>query len=198
MKKSVKVMIGLLMIGLLMMGCSNTSSEDEDKSEEKEVQELQIDDKKDDEQQSESEDESEDPNGDEDENAVSAVQKAIIYSPNENADGFVTEESETTEMTPEYLIGQLSEKNVIPSGIEVVSFEETQNDGEKALLLDLNSEFSSYVSSMGSTGEYYVMGSVCNTFLDAYGCEQIKITVEGQVLSTGHAEYPGYMSKFAE
>ena len=34
MKKSVKVMIGMLMIGLLMMGCSNTSSEDEDKSEE--------------------------------------------------------------------------------------------------------------------------------------------------------------------
>ena len=196
MKKSVKVMIGMLMIVLLMMGCSNTSSEDEDKSEEKEAQELQIDDKKDDEQQLELEDESEDPNGDEDENAVSAVQKAVIYSPKENADGFVMEESETTEMTPEYLIGQLIEKNVIPSGVEVVSFEETQNDGEKALLLDLSSEFATFLQPMGTTGEYVAIGSICNTFLDTYECEGIQITVEGEVLTTGHAEYPGYLTKF--
>ena len=32
--------------------------------------------------------------------------------------------------------------------------------------------------------------------LSAYDCEQVKITVEGQTLATGHAEYPGYMTKF--
>ena len=38
--------------------------------------------------------------------------------------------------------------------------------------------------------------SVVNTFLDAYGCEKIKITVEGNTLESGHAEYPRYMNRF--
>ena len=49
---------------------------------------------------------------------------------------------------------------------------------------------------MGSTGEYYIIGSVCNTFLDAYGCEKIKITVENATLETGHAEFSGYLTRY--
>lgn len=69
-------------------------------------------------------------------------------------------------------------------------------DDKESIELDLNDAFAAYVSNMGSTGEYYTVGALCNTFLDAYDCEQIRITVEGDSLSTGHAEYPGYLSRF--
>jgi len=62
--------------------------------------------------------------------------------------------------------------------------------------VDFNEAFGAYVCSMGTTGEYYTIGSIVNTFLDVYGCEKVKITVEGNTLETGHAEYPGYMNRF--
>ena len=68
--------------------------------------------------------------------------------------------------------------------------------GEKALKLDLNQVYLQQLQSMGSTGEYMIMGSVCNTFLDAYGCNKIQVTTDGQEIVTGHAEYPGYNGKF--
>ena len=46
--------------------------------------------------------------------------------------------------------------------------------------LDMNQAFQKFLQSMGTAGEYVVMGSVTNTFLNAYDCEQVKITVEGQ------------------
>lgn len=66
----------------------------------------------------------------------------------------------------------------------------------KALDLDLNQAFGNALGSMGTAGEYMTLGSLCNTFLDAYGCEKIQITVEGNTLETGHTEYPGYLNKF--
>ena len=42
----------------------------------------------------------------------------------------------------------------------------------------------------------YWISSACNTFLDAYGCNKIQITTDGQEIVTGHAEYPGYNGKF--
>lgn len=44
-------------------------------------------------------------------------------------------------------------------------------------------------------GEYATLGNVCNTFLDAYACEKIQITVEGNTLETSHTEYHGYLNK---
>ena len=66
-------------------------------------------------------------------------------------------------------------------------------DGIESIVIDFNMAFSELISSMGSAGEYYILGSVCNTYLDVYESEQIKITVEGEILSTGHAEYDNYM-----
>jgi hypothetical protein len=52
------------------------------------------------------------------------------------------------------------------------------------------------MQSIGSSAEYYVIGSICNTYMDAYECEKVHITVNGEVLATGHAEYPGYLQRF--
>ena len=47
----------------------------------------------------------------------------------------------------------------------------------------------SFLNTMGTSGEYVVMGSVVNTYLTAFGLDRITITVEGNVPETGHSIY---------
>lgn len=119
-----------------------------------------------------------------------------VYYCNDDATAFDTEQVEIESLSPENIIAALAAKGATDADIEVVSFEKTEVDGQPAIDLDLSKSFERYVSSVGSTGEYYAIGSIGNTFLRAYDCERIKITVEGNVLETGHAEYPGYLTMF--
>ena len=119
------------------------------------------------------------------------------YYSNDDATAFTSEEVQINSLSPEEVLNALIEKGAIAADVEILSFETTTVDGKSTILLDFNDAFASYISSMGSTGEYFVMGSICNTFLDAYDCEQIQVTVDGDTLSTGHAEYPGYMTTFS-
>ena len=119
-----------------------------------------------------------------------------IYFSNDEATAFLSEEVTLSSLSPEEVLEALIEKGAVAADVQILSFETTTVEEKSTIVLDLNDAFSSYISNMGSTGEYYVMGSICNTFLDAYDCEQIQITVDGKTLSTGHAEYPGYMTEF--
>lgn len=119
-----------------------------------------------------------------------------IYFENENADGFDTKNVKVEKLTAENLIEQLRKKGVLAEEVQINSFEETEDEGEKALKIDLNKEYLKELQSMGSSGEYMLMGSVCNTFLDAYECTKIQVTVDNQEIVTGHTDYPGYMGKF--
>lgn len=120
-----------------------------------------------------------------------------VYYSNADATAFVSEEVQVENLTPEEVLRVLADKGVVTADIEILSFKETEADGKPALEIDFNKAFGDYVSSMGTTGEYYIIGGICNTFLATYGCERIKFTVEGNVLTTGHAEYPGYLSMFS-
>lgn len=53
-----------------------------------------------------------------------------------------------------------------------------------------------WLRSFGTAGEREIVGCIVNTYLDAYKAEEIKITEEGQTLTTGHAEYAEYLRKF--
>lgn len=119
----------------------------------------------------------------------------VFYS-NADATGLDSEEVQIAALSPEEVLKALVGKGALSADIQVLSLETKTVDGKESVEMDLNEAFVPYLSSVGSTGEYYVMGSVCNTFLKAYDCEQIKITVNGQDLATGHAEYPGYMTEF--
>lgn len=119
-----------------------------------------------------------------------------IYFENENADGFDTKNVKVEKLTAENLIEQLRKKGVLAEEVQINSFEETEDEGEKALKIDLNKEYLKELQSMGSSGEYMLMGSVCNTFLDAYECNKIQVTVDNQEIVTGHTDYLGYMGKF--
>jgi Sporulation and spore germination. len=123
--------------------------------------------------------------------------KITIYSCNEDATAFATSEVELDSLTPQAVLDALFVQGAVSADVKINSLEKSTVDGEDTILIDFNSAFASYVSSMGSAGEYYAVGSVCNTFLDAYFCDQIKITVDGATLETGHMEYSGYFGKFS-
>lgn len=134
-----------------------------------------------------------------DANDEAEVQEPVsitVYYSNDDATAFNTSEAELSVLSPEEIVKALTEKGVLTADIQVRSVKDTEADGAKAIEVDFNDAFASYVSNMGTTGEYYIIGGVCNTFLEAYDCSKIKITVEGGTFTTGHAEYPGYMSKF--
>lgn len=124
-----------------------------------------------------------------------AQMSLTLYLPNDNADGFVTREvtlpreaprdtmEQLIQSTPlaEDIMEQLVQAGALPEGVRVLSMDNG--------VLDLNSAFLSFLNTMGTSGEYVVMGSVVNTYLTAFGLDRITITVEGNVPETGHSIY---------
>lgn len=119
-----------------------------------------------------------------------------VYYSNADATAFESSEVSIPSLSPEAVLGALVSQGALTADVAENSFTVNTVDGKASIELDLNSAFAAYVSNMGSTGEYYTVGALVNTFLDAYECEQIRITVDEDVLSTGHAEYPGYLTRF--
>lgn len=202
MKKKIVV---LLLTGVLLSvsACSNSAGTDSSQSDNQKT-EHQEDDKDQADQQDENKDENKADQSESDsdkktEDTVSNEDKSAeikVYVSNDDATEFVSESVKIDELTPENIVNALVQKSALSSDIQVLKCEEQTVDGVKSLNVDFNEAFGTYVGSMGTTGEYYTIGSVVNTFLDAYSCEQIKITVEGNTLESGHAEYPGYMNRF--
>lgn len=116
-----------------------------------------------------------------------------VYHASADSSRLVKEKVEAQEITPEAVLKALTDQGVLPEDVKINSLQEGEKDGEKVLDVDFSQEFAAYAGSMGSTGEYMTLGSVCNTFLDAYGCKKIHITVDGGVFETGHNDYPGYL-----
>lgn len=126
---------------------------------------------------------------------ISGLQNINVYF-STDAMSFSKEEVEIDELSAECVLQALIDKSVLTTEVAVQSFEFVEDGEEVSLALDLNQAFSDYISQMGSSGEYYTVGAVCNTFLDAYDCDYIKITVNGNALTTGHTEYSERLGRF--
>lgn len=188
-----KRIIVLMLTGIILSvsACSNSADTDSSQSDNQKTEQQEDDKDKADRSEPDSDKKTEDTDSNEDKSV-----EIQLYVSNDDATEFVSESVKIDELTPENIVNALVQKSVLPSDIQVLKCEEQIVDGVKSLDVDFNEAFGAYVCSMGTTGEYYTIGSVVNTFLDAYGCEKIKITVEGNTLETGHAEYPGYMNHF--
>lgn len=188
-----KRIIVLMLTGIILSisACSNSVGTDSSQSDNQKTEQQEDDKDKADQSEPDSDKKTEDTDSNEDKSV-----EIQLYVSNDDATEFVSESVKIDELTPENIVNALVQKSVLPSDIQVLKCEEQIVDGVKSLDVDFNEAFGTYVCSMGTTGEYYTIGSVVNTFLDAYGCEQIKITVEGNTLESGHAEYPGYMNRF--
>ncbi len=111
--------------------------------------------------------------------------QVIIYKCNWEEDGLYESTVIIKELTPESLIKALMRKKQIPKDVKLLDFKQ---EG-KELTLDLSDEYRIYAGSLGTSGEYCAVGSLVNTFLDAYDAETIKILVEGKEWGSGHIEY---------
>ena len=115
-----------------------------------------------------------------------------VYVPNENADGFIEEVIEVHEVSPNSVLQELKNRDILPAEVEING---CSND-EGFITLDFNQAFADVVCSTGTSGELMIVGSVVNTYLSAFGADSLYFTVDGEVLESGHTVYDFVMSYF--
>ncbi len=115
-----------------------------------------------------------------------------IYIPNANADGFDVEIIRTDDISAETVLTALKNRNVLPDTVSINSFKIDNH----LITIDFNQAFADVVCSMGTSGEFMIVGSVVNTFLDAFQAESVYFTVDGQILESGHTTYDFVMTFF--
>lgn len=120
-----------------------------------------------------------------------------IYYGDENAEYILSTQIPKQEITPELLVSELAKRDILTPDVTVNSFKETEKGGVKTLSIDFGEKFRGILFAQGSAGEYIMMGSIVDTFLKAYGAESMTITVEGEILESGHCIYESEM-KFYE
>ena len=112
-------------------------------------------------------------------------QSLTLYYGDDNAEFILSKEVQVAEITADTIIEQLISAGVLREGVAVNSM--FQNGS--SLFVDFNQEFANLVCSMGTAGEYIIIGSTVNTFLGAFQATSVTFTVNGQVLESGHAIY---------
>lgn len=116
-----------------------------------------------------------------------------IYVMNDDASGFDEMTVPVEEITPMDILGALVSYGTVPEGTIINDF---AFEGDN-IAIDLSPDFQEAVNGLGSTGEYYLTGSVVNTFLTCYGAEGVKITIDGNPFETPDAgELTGYLGYY--
>ena len=108
-----------------------------------------------------------------------------IYIPDENTISFYTKTVAVDVLDPHQILALLIEHSMLNKGITLNSI---TIDGTQ-LNLDFNEAFLDQLVTYGTSGERMMIGCVVNTYLSAYGAETVYITVNGQVMESGHVIY---------
>jgi len=109
-----------------------------------------------------------------------------IYFGDENAENLLHEAIIINELSPDALLQKLLEKGVFSEEVAAGAF---SVDNYNIIHLDLDESFSRQMNSMGTSGEYIMLGSLANTFIDAFDADGLSLTVDGKTLETGHTIY---------
>lgn len=108
-----------------------------------------------------------------------------LYHGDDNAEKLLPKEVSVPEINETVVIGQLIAAGVLRDGIAVNSIRKNGTQLE----IDFNQDFADLVCSMGTSGEYIIVGSTVNTFLSAYEAQSVFFTVNGEILESGHVIY---------
>lgn len=108
-----------------------------------------------------------------------------LYAPNEDATGFIYASWEVPEISAEAICAALIKAGVLKEDVEFNSL--TVENGQ--VNLDVNAAFGAQLMSYGTAGEYMMVGSVVNTLLSAFGAQTVFITIDGQIMESGHVIY---------
>ncbi len=105
-----------------------------------------------------------------------------VYIPNENVDGF-----ETVDISGKSLsfLEAMVQAGVLPENIVINSFSRSDD----TLTVDFGPELRELICKQGTTGEYMIMGSIVNTLITLNDVKYIMITVDGEILESGHVVY---------
>ena len=113
------------------------------------------------------------------------IQVTLFYG-NENADGFETTTVFMDQLVPQLIVEKLIEHGVLDAAITLRSLEHKDN----TLHLDFTQDFLDQLNTMGTAGERMMIGSVVNTFLNAYPeAKSVYITANGEIMESGHVIY---------
>ena len=115
-----------------------------------------------------------------------------IYLPDENAESFLRIHHSISELDASLIVAILVHENVLNESIVLYSAEKTDNQ----LNLDFNQAFLDQLRTYGTAGERMMIGCVVNTFLNAYDVETVYITVNGEIMESGHVIYDFPMGYF--
>lgn len=116
-----------------------------------------------------------------------------LYHADDNFENIVYDAVSIPELSPEYIMAALHENGVLSETVAVNSF---LMDKTGIVRLDLAANFGTMMNSTGTSGEYIMMGSLVNTFLDAYGASGLNLLVDGEILETGHSIYDWTMGLY--
>lgn len=119
-----------------------------------------------------------------------------IYSGDETAEHIIQKTVHVEEVTEQILMTELRSALNMDEAADLKELSFGMHGGDKVAMLDMNQAFADYLNRLGTAGEYIVMGSLVNTFLDCYQCDLLMITAEGRVLKTGHEVYEEYLEMF--
>ncbi len=99
---------------------------------------------------------------------------------------FLTKTIETdSHILSQSIIEELKKNEILDEEIKLMSFDKTEN----SVTLNFSEEFLTQLCRQGTSGEYYMIGSVVNTFLDAYDVTKVTILVNNDAFESGHVFY---------
>ncbi|MCL1917818.1 MAG: GerMN domain-containing protein [Peptococcaceae bacterium] len=108
----------------------------------------------------------------------------VLYLPNTTADGFVLKNA-VTDGAAEHIIALLVREQALPEGCALKSFHSDAKSG----VADMNGAFGQAIRQQGTAGEYLLLGSVVNTLLTFFQLDAVTLTIDGEVLESGHDVY---------
>lgn len=118
-----------------------------------------------------------------------------LYHGDESCESIVSQEAAVPELTAQALVDLLSGNDIIAENVVVNSF---TVDNNNIIQLDLSAQFSNALNTMGTSGEYIMLGSLVNTFMDAFDADGVFLTIDGKTLETGHNIYDQALGFFGE
>lgn len=120
--------------------------------------------------------------------SAKAAERLTIYVDDGNAD-YLVQVIVTGEKEVNNLVELLEEYQMVPIGTKVNSFAIVRDNTKGIGYLDLSSEYENALNQTGTAGETMYIFSVVNTMIANFQLDEIVLTVEGEIISTGHSIY---------
>ena len=115
--------------------------------------------------------------------------EVYLYLPNDNVDGFDAVLSTIKGFSAGAVVEALIDAGVFNEDVAVNSCRLNGEGSNATVVIDMNAAFGEAMKRTGTTGEYMMMGSLVNSLLEVFGASAAEVTVDGQILETGHSIY---------